>query len=145
MEEEIEVIRYLMTNIEMQRIMLRKMYKNKDVKDQMYSYIRYQLKEYTRFSVSLRRMLELRTKKVSGTKNAVLGFATSLGNNNIDVKKSEDYIEFFKEAAKVNIMDLKRLKENYKIKSKNVLNLIKRLEEFEEKNLEIIASFNSNG
>lgn len=144
MEEEIEAIRYLMTNIEMHKIMLREMYKNKEVKDEMYSFIRYQIKEYTRFSVSLRRMLELRTKKVGGTKNAVLGIATSLGNKKIDVQKSQDYIEFFKEASKVNIMDLKRLKENYKIKSKNVLNLIRRLEEFEEKNLEIITSFNSN-
>ncbi len=142
MTEEIEVIKYLMTNIEIHRIMLRELYKKKEVKDYLYSFIRYQMREYTRFNVSLRRMLETRTKKVTGTKNAVLGIATSLGNKNIDVQKSEDYIEFFKEAAKVNILDLKRLKENYKITSKHLLNLISRLEEFEQKNIEIIDGFN---
>ena len=40
-------------------------------------------------------------------------------------------------------MDLKRIKENYRIKSKNVLNLIGRLEEFENNNIEIIESFNN--
>ena len=66
----------------------------------------------------------------------------SIGNRNIDVKNSEDYIEFFKEAAKVNILDLRRIKDNYKINSKNLLNLIARFEDFEEKNIEIIESFN---
>lgn len=142
MSEEIEVIKYLMTNIEMHRIMLRELYKKKEVKDYLYNFIRYQMREYTRFNVSLRRMLETRTKKVTGTKNAVLGIATSIGNRNIDVKNSEDYIDFFKEAAKVNILDLRRLKENYKITSKHILNLLARFEEFEEKNIEIIDSFN---
>lgn len=142
MTEEIEVIKYLMTNIEIHRIMLRELYKKKDVKDYLYSFIRYQMREYTRFNVSLRRMLETRTKKVTGTKNAVLGIATSIGNKKIDAQKSEDYIEFFKEAAKVNILDLRRLKDNYKIKSKRLLNLIARLEDFEEKNIEMIDTFN---
>lgn len=143
MNEEIEAIKYLMTNIEMHRLMLRDMYKKKDVKDYMYSFIRYQMREYTRFSVSLRRMLEIRTKKSGGTKNAVLGIAATLGNNRNTLKNVEDYLDFFKEAAKVNVMDLKRIKENYRIKSKNVLNLIGRLEEFENNNIEIIESFNN--
>lgn len=143
MNEEIEAIKYLMTNIEMHRLMLRDMYKKKDVKDYMYSFIRYQMREYTRFSVSLRRMLEIRTKKAGGTKNAVLGIAATLGNNRNTLKSVEDYLDFFKEAAKVNVMDLKRIKENYRIKSKNVLNLIGRLEEFEKNNIKIIESFNN--
>lgn len=144
MNEEIEVIRYLMTNIEMHRIMLRDLYKKKDIKDYIYDFIRYQMREYARFSVSLRKMLEVRTKKVSGTKNAVLEIATTIGNNRVNLKNSIDYINFFKEATKVNIMDLKRIKENYKIKSKNVLKLIDRLEVFEEKNIEILNSFKYN-
>jgi hypothetical protein len=141
LEEEIEVIKYLMTNIEIHRIMLKDIYNKKEIKDNLYNYIRYQLREYARFNISLKRMLEVRTKKIGGTKNSALDIAASIGNKNLNINNSKEYINFFKEAAKVNLMDLNRIKQNYIIKSKNLLNLIKRMEEFENHNLEIINSF----
>lgn len=139
MSEEIEVIKYLMTNIQTHKIILKSIYNNKEAKDYLYDFIRYQMREYAKFNVSLKRMLELRVKKINGTKNAVISIATNIRNNNINNEK--ECLIFLKEAAKVNIMDIGRIRENYNIKSKNILNLIKRLENFERKNLEMIESF----
>ncbi len=144
MSEEIEVIKYLMTNIELHRRMLKQLCKNKETKDNIYIYIKYQLREYARFNVSLRRMLETRTQKLNGTKNAILDIATSIGNNMFKLEKIDDYLKFFEESAKVNIMDLKRIKDNYKIKSKNVQKIINRLEDFEERNLNNALMFIEN-
>ena len=74
----------------------------------------------------------------------MLDIASSITNRKSKMEKIDDYIEFFKESAKVNIMDLKRIRENYKIKSKNVQKLIDRLEEFEEKNLNNVLVFINN-
>lgn len=144
MSEEIEVIKYLMTNIELHRRMLKQICKNKETKDNIYIYIKYQLREYARFNISLRRMLETRTKKINGTKNAMLDIASSIGNSRFKLDKIDDYIKFFEESAKVNIMDLKRIKSNYKIKSKNLEKLINRLEDFEERNLSNTLFFSKN-
>lgn len=144
MSEEIEAIKYLMTNIELHRRMLKQICKNKETKDNIYIYIKYQLREYARFNISLRRMLETRTKKINGTKNAMLDIASSIGNSRFKLDKIDDYIKFFEESAKVNIMDLKRIKSNYKIKSKNLEKLINRLEEFEERNLSNTLFFSKN-
>ena len=144
MSEEIEEIKYLMTNIELHRRMLKQICKNKETKDNIYIYIKYQLREYARFNISLRRMLETRTKKINGTKNAMLDIASSIGNSRFKLDKIDDYIKFFEESAKVNIMDLKRIKSNYKIKSKNLEKLINRLEDFEERNLSNTLFFSKN-
>ena len=144
MSEEIEAIKYLMTNIELHRRMLKKLCKYKETKDNIYIYIKYQLREYARFNISLRRMLETRTKKINGTKNAMLDIASSIGNSRFKLDKIDDYIKFFEESAKVNIMDLKRIKSNYKIKSKNLEKLINRLEDFEERNLSNTLFFSKN-
>lgn len=144
MSEEIEAIKYLMTNIELHRRMLKQICKNKETKDNIYIYIKYQLREYARFNISLRRMLETRTKKINGTKNAMLDIASSIGNSRFKLDKIDDYIKFFEESAKVNIMDLKRIKSNYKIKSKNLEKLINRLEDFEERNLSNTLFFSKN-
>ena len=144
MSEEIEVIKYLMTNIELHRRMLKQLCKNKETKDNIYIYIKYQLREYARFNVSLRRMLETRTQKLNGTKNAILDIATSIWKNIFKLEKIDDYLKFFEESAKVNIMDLKRIKDNYKIKSKNVQKIINRLEDFEERNLNNALMFIEN-
>ena len=144
MSEEIEAIKYLMTNIEIHRRLLKQLCKNKETKNNIYVYIKYQMREYARFNISLRRMLESRTKRTNGTKSAMLDIASSITNRKSKMEKIDDYIEFFKESAKVNIMDLKRIRENYKIKSKNVQKLIDRLEEFEEKNLNNVLVFINN-
>ena len=89
-------------------------------------------------------MLETRTKKINGTKNAMLDIASSIGNSRFKLDKIDDYIKFFEESAKVNIMDLKRIKSNYKIKSKNLQKLINRLEDFEERNLSNTLFFSKN-
>lgn len=141
MTEEIEAIKYIMTNVEIQKRMLRDIKNKRDAKDNIYDYIRHLLREYTKFSVSLKLMLNSRVKNNSGTKNAILSLASSISNNNKKYDKVPEILLFFKEACKINIIDLERVKRTYKIKSKNVIKLIDRMISFEEKNLEMISSY----
>lgn len=141
MTEEIEAIKYIMTNIEIQKRMLRDIKNKRDVKDNIYDYIRHLLREYTKFSVSLKLMLNSRVKNNSGTKNAILSLASSISNNNKKYDKTSEILLFFKEACKINIIDLERVKRTYKIKSRNVIKLIDRMISFEENNLEMISSY----
>ncbi len=141
MTEEIEAIKYIMTNVEIQKRMLRDIKNKRDAKDNIYDYIRHLLREYTKFSVSLKLMLNSRVKNNSGTKNAILSLASSISNNNKKYDKVSEILLFFKEACKINIIDLERVKRTYKIKSKNVIKLIDRMISFEEKNLEMISSY----
>ena len=130
-----------MTNVEIQKRMLRDIKNKRDAKDNIYDYIRHLLREYTKFSVSLKLMLNSRVKNNSGTKNAILSLASSISNNNKKYDKVSEILLFFKEACKINIIDLERVKRTYKIKSKNVIKLIDRMISFEEKNLEMISSY----
>lgn len=141
MTEEIEAIKYIMTNIEIQKRMLRDIKNKRDAKDNIYDYIRHLLREYTKFSVSLKLMLNSRVKNNSGTKNAILSLASSISNNNKKYDKTSEILLFFKEACKINIIDLERVKRTYKIKSRNVIKLIDRMISFEENNLEMISSY----
>ncbi len=141
MTEEIEAIKYIMTNVEIQKRLLRDIKNKRDAKDNIYDYIRHLLREYTKFGVSLKLMLNSRVKNNSGTKNAILSLASSISNNNKKYDKVSEILLFIKEACKINIIDLERVKRTYKIKSKNVIKLIDRMISFEEKNLEMISSY----
>lgn len=141
MTEEIEAIKYIMTNIEIQKRMLRDIKNKRDAKDNIYDYIRHLLREYSKFSVSLRLMLNSRVKNNSGTQNAILSLASSMAINNKSYEKVSEILLFFKEACKINIIDLGRVKRVYKIKSKSVLKLIDRMINFENDNLEMISTY----
>lgn len=141
MTEEIEAIKYIMTNVEIQKRLLRDIKNKRDAKDNIYDYIRHLLREYTKFGVSLKLMLNSRVKNNSRTKNAILSLASSISNNNKKYDKVSEILLFIKEACKINIIDLERVKRTYKIKSKNVIKLIDRMISFEEKNLEMISSY----
>ncbi len=139
MTEEIEAIKYIMTNVEIQRRMLKDIKDKRDTKDNIYDYIRHLLREYSKFNVSLRLMLNTRVKKSVGTKNAIISLASSISNNKFE--KNSEVMLFLKEACKINIIDLERVKKAYRIKSKNVIKLIDRMIKFEENNLDIITSY----
>ncbi len=141
MTEEVEAIKYIMTNIEIQKRMLRDIKNKRDAKDNIYDYIRHLLREYSKFSVSLRLMLNSRVKNNSGTQNAILSLASSMAINNKSYEKVSEILLFFKEACKINIIDLERVKRVYKIKSKSVLKLIDRMINFENDNLEMISRY----
>lgn len=134
MSEEIDAIRYLITNVKLHKELLRKIYKNERTDDVVKEYIRIQIIEYTKFGISLKRMLENRLKKKVDSTSMLLEIANNIVNNEEKIKSREDIFDFLKEATKINIMEFKRVKENHKIDSKNVIKLINRMIEFEENN-----------
>ena len=97
--------------------------------------MRYEIYEYRKFIISLKRMLQNRLKKYDKELNVLLGVASSINANTNRVDKNSDYLVMLKESSKVNLMDIERVKNEYNIKSKTILKLIDRLEKFEKENI----------
>ncbi len=135
MNEEIDLLKYILTNIRIQRDMLQKILRKKKIKDEVYELIRHEIFEYKKFIISLNRMLETRQKKYNKEANVLLGVASSINANINKMERNEDYLKMLEENAKVNILDINRIKKEYNIKSKTVQKLITRLVEFEKNNL----------
>ena len=135
MNEEIDLLKYILTNIRIQRDMLQKILRKKKIKDEVYELIRHEIFEYKKFIISLNRMLETRQKKYNKEANVLLGVASSINANINKMERNEDYLKMLEENAKVNILDINRVKKEYNIKSKTVQKLITRLVEFEKNNL----------
>lgn len=140
MNEEIDLLKYLLANIKIQQDMLYKILKKKEIKDEVYELIRHNILEYKKFNVSIRRMLKTRLKKYNGEMNIAFGIASSIGAN-VKVDNRLEYLELMKEYNKVNLLDIERVKKEYKIKSKTVINLIDRMEQFEKNSLDRIDLF----
>ena len=135
MSDEIDLLKYLLNNLKMQQTLLYKIIKKKEVKDEIYEIMRYEIYEYRKFIISLKRMLQNRLKKYNKELNVLLGVASSINANTNRVDKNSDYLVMLKESSKVNLMDIERVKNEYNIKSKTILKLIDRLEKFEKENI----------
>lgn len=135
MSDEIDLLKYLLNNLKMQQTLLYKIIKKKEVKDEIYEIMRYEIYEYRKFIISLKRMLQNRLKKYNKELNVLLGVASSINANTNKVDKNSDYLVMLKESSKVNLMDIERVRNEYNIKSKTILKLINRLEEFEKENI----------
>ena len=59
----------------------------------------------------------------------------SLGKVKVEKGKINEIDVYLKESSKVNLMDIERVRNEYNIKSKTILKLINRLEEFEKENI----------
>ena len=135
MSDEIDLLKYLLNNLKMQQTLLYKVIKKKEVKDEIYEIMRYEIYEYRKFIISIKRMLQNRLKKYNKELNVLLGVASSINANTNKVDKNSDYLFMLKESSKVNLMDIERVRNEYNIKSKTILKLINRLEEFEKENI----------
>ena len=135
MSDEIDLLKYLLNNLKMQQTLLYKVIKKKEVKDEIYEIMRYEIYEYRKFIISIKRMLQNRLKKYDKELNVLLGVASSINANTNRVDKNSDYLVMLKESSKVNLMDIERVKNEYNIKSKTILKLIDRLEKFEKENI----------
>ena len=141
MGEEIDLLKYLLTNIKMQRDLLYKILKKKETKDEIYEFIRYIINGYRKYIISLKQMLKNRIKKYNKESNVLLGVASSIGANVNKVDNNLDFWNVLKENTKVNLLDIERIKNEYNVKSKTIIKLINRLEEFEKSNLDKINLF----
>lgn len=135
MSDEIDLLKYLLNNLKMQQTLLYKIIKKKEVKDEIYEIMRYEIYEYRKFIISIKRMLQNRLKKYNKELNVLLGVASSINANTNKVDKNSDYLVMLKESSKVNLMDIERVRNEYNIKSKTILKLINRLEKFEKENI----------
>lgn len=143
MSDEIDLLKYLLNNLKMQQTLLYKIIKKKEVKDEIYNIMHYEINGYRRFIISLKRMLQNRLRKYDKELNVLLGVASSINANTNRIDKNSDYYLLLKESSKVNLMDIERIKKEYNIKSKTIIKLIDRLEEFEKENINKINTIMS--
>ena len=143
MNDEIDLLKYLLNNLKMQQTLLYKIMKKKEVKDEIYNIMHYEINGYRRFIISLKRMLQNRLRKYDKELNVLLGVASSINANTNRIDKNSDYYLLLKESSKVNLMDIERIKKEYNIKSKRIIKLIDRLEEFEKENINKINTIMS--
>ena len=85
-------------------------------------------------------MLKTREKKYNKETNIALGIASSIGAN-VKVEDKLEYLKLMKEYNEVNLLDIERVKKEYKIKSKTIIKLIDRIEQFEKNSLDRIDLF----
>lgn len=135
MNDEIDLLKYLLTNIKIQQDFLYKILRKKEIKDDIYELIKYEIWEYRKFSISIKRMLQNRIKDYNKEKNILLDVASSIGASANRTDKKSEYLLLLRESAKINLMDIEKIRKEYNIKSKTIIKLIERLENFEGNNL----------
>jgi len=90
--------------------------------------------------LSIYSMISNRTKKNKEIviNNNVVNTINGIQEKLLKLNSKEDYLNYIREATKINILDLENLNERYNIKSKTITNLISRITKFEKHNLEIL-------
>ena len=132
--EDLEVLEYLYTNIIIHIEMLYKLLSKKQVKDEVYYLVKENIIEYRKFLVSTKRMIVIRNEKRAFKNNILHNIASSIEAN---VKENNnEFLSTLKESAKIWILDVDKVEKEYKIKSKTVLNLLSRIKNYENSNLE---------
>ena len=138
--EEIECLKYLYTNLDIQRKNISLMIDELKLKDELYYFLLNEKNMYYRFMLSIYSMISNRTKKNKEIviNNNVVNTINGIQEKLLKLNSKEDYLNYIREATKINILDLENLNERYNIKSKTITNLISRITKFEKHNLEIL-------
>ena len=139
--EEIECLKYLYINLSMQRKTLKNILSKYELKDGLYFLMKENIKTYSRFMISIKYMLKNRVNKEKfSIKNNVVDTIGSIQEQVFKSEHKQDIKKYIKEASKINILDIKRARKEYKIKSKTIQNLLDRMVKFELSNLENIKN-----
>ena len=137
--EEIECLKYLYINLSMQRKTLKNILSKYELKDGLYFLMKENIKTYSHFMISIKYMLKNRVNKEKfSIKNNVVDTISSIQEQVFKSEHKQDVKKYIKEASKINILDIKRARKEYKIKSKTIQNLLDRMVKFELSNLENI-------
>lgn len=139
--EEIECLKYLYINLSMQRKTIKNILSRYELKDSLYYLLLDNLKVYSRFMISIKYMLKNRINKENfSIKNNVVDTICSIQEQVFKSEGKQEIKKYIKEASKINILDIKRARKEYKIKSKTIQNLLDRMVKFEVSNLENIKN-----
>ena len=139
--EEIECLKYLYINLSMQRKTIKNILSRYELKDSLYYLLLDNLKVYSRFMISIKYMLKNRINKENfSIKNNVVDTICSIQEQVFKSEGKQEIKKYIKEASKINILDIKRARKEYKIKSKTIQNLLDRMVKFELSKLENIKN-----
>ena len=139
--EEIECLKYLYINLSMQRKTIKNILSRYELKDSLYYLLLDNLNVYSRFMISIKYMLKNRINKENfSIKNNVVDTICSIQEQVFKSEGKQEIKKYIKEASKINILDIKRARKEYKIKSKTIQNLLDRMVKFELSNLENIKN-----
>ena len=139
--EEIECLKYLYINLSMQRKTIKNILSRYELKDSLYYLLLDNLKVYSRFMISIKYMLKNRINKENfSIKNNVVDTICSIQEQVFKSEGKQEIKKYIKEASKINILDIKRARKEYKIKSKTIQKLLDRMVKFELSKLENIKN-----
>lgn len=137
MKDEVELLNYLGLNLKIHIDWLLKICEREKLSEDEERIILDNVSEYKKFQVSINRMILAREKKGIKEASVFADVASTIGAINI-VRKNENILELIVESSKINLLDINRVKEEYNVQSKTILNLILRLENYEKNNIERI-------
>lgn len=142
--DEIECLKYMYVNLSTQRKTLKGILKRYNYTDDLSVLIAFNIRECSRFMVSLKYMIKNRANKGKNgnTNNGMVNAIASIEDIAFQSSQKNEIIEYIKEASKINILEIKRVEKEYNIKSKTIRNLMTRMLEFERFNLENIKKVN---
>lgn len=138
MKDEIDLLNYLLLNIKMQIDWLGKITLKEHLSENEFEIVESNILVYKKFKKCIEKMINVRVKKGIKETSVLMDVVSSIGAVNT-IKKNENIIEVLSESSKINLMDIKRLKDEYNVQSKTILNLLSRLENFEMNNIERIS------
>ena len=134
--EEIECLKYLYINLSMQRKTIKNILSRYELKDSLYYLLLENLKVYSRFIKKKKKKKKKRINKDNfSIKNNVVDTICSIQEQVFKSEGKQEIKKYIKEASKINILDIKRARKEYKIKSKTIQNLLDRMVKFELSNL----------
>ncbi len=136
--EDLEVLEYMYSNVVIHVEMLYKLLTRKQVKDEVYDLIKFNIMEYKKFLSSIKRMILVRNRKREFKNNILHNIASSIEAN---IKEDNRlFLQNLKEGSKIWILDIEKVEKDYKIKSKTVINLLGRMKKYEQDNLKRVLN-----
>lgn len=143
MNEEIEFLEYIYQNSKMGIESIGRLIKSRNKDDKLDKIFKEQLHDYTKIANSARGMLKRRNREIKeiGVMSKIATYMTikmNLSKNNPD----KEAVDMVIKGSRMGIEQINKHLNEYRIKSKTVINLANRLINIEEKNLEKLNKIN---
>ena len=145
MNEEIEFLEYIYQNAKMGIESIARLIKSRKKNDELDKILKEQLHDYGKIAISAKNMLKRRGKEpkdisIMSKIATYMSIKINLAKENPDIEA----IDMMIKGSSMGIEQIKRHLEEYKIKSKTVVNLANRLINIEENNLKKLTKVNTN-
>lgn len=142
MNDEIEFLEYVYQNAQMGRETVLRIIKTRNIKDEFEEVLRDEYNDYKKISNSAKGMIERRKKEAKEI--GILTKMASYMSIKINLAKSDNISDIAKmliQGSTMGTIDITEKLNDYKLKSKTVINLGNRLKKIEEGHIEKLKKY----